>query len=271
MSLHKWLVLAGGVVLITILYNLPKVVVDNDVAEVDLREAQEEIDNSHSFVFDEEAEFQADRLLNSINTSASNEKSVIFADSLASLYLGYNQIDSTAKYIDLMLVLDDKSPKNIERAGELYFQIFGISLNQEDAKQYALKAGQCFSTVLENKNDPNLKAKLAMTKVTSENPMQGILMMREVLEEYPENETALFNMGLLSMQSGQYEKAVQRFRKLISINSTHEQAAYYLAVCYNNVSDIEKSKEWFQKIKKMSSDPAILQSTDQYLKELKEL
>ena len=44
--------------------------------------------------------------------------------------------------------------------------------------------------------------------------MQGIMMLREVLEEDPKNELALFNMGMLSIQSGQYDKAVERLVEL---------------------------------------------------------
>lgn len=271
MSLHRWIVLAIGLVLVVVLYNLPMVVVDNDAADAKIDEKELVQEESHSFDFGKEAESQAESFLNSINTSSSNEKSVIFADSLAGLYLSYNKLDSAVKYIDMMLSLDGESLSVTERAGNMYFQVFSISLNQKFAREVALKSASCFEKVLETKEDPDISARLAMTMVTSQNPMQGIMMLRKVLEEYPENETALFNMGLLSMQSGQYDKAVERFKKLITVNSTHDQAAYYLAVSLFELGEKTQSKEWFQKIKTISRDPAILASADQYLSELKEL
>lgn len=271
MSLHRWLVLVGGVGLVVILFNLPKVVVDNDSNETNLTSANEAIDESHSFDFGKEAESQANRLLNSINTLSGNEKSAIFADSLAGLYLSYNMIDSAGKYVDLMLSVDSVGISNLKRVGELYFQIFGISLNRNVAKTFADKAGYCFDKVLESEQNPDIMAKLAVTKVASENPMQGILMLREVLEEYPNNLTAIFNLGVLSMQSGQYDKAVERFKKLMTLDSTNDQGAYYLAVSYYELGNMTLSTEWFQKIKSISSDPAILSSSDQYLEKLNEL
>lgn len=270
MSLHRWLVLVGGVILVVILFNLPKVVVDNDSNDTTLVDSSEEIDASHEFSFGKEAESQANRYLNSINTSSSNEKSIIFADSLARLYLSYNMIDSAGKYVDLMLSVDSIDISNIKRTGELYFQIFGIALNQSIARVYAEKSGACFEKFLESKQNPDIKAKLAVTKVASENPMQGILMLRDILKKYPNNVTAIFNLGVLSMQSGQYDKAVERFEKLMTLDSTNDQGAYYLAVSHYELGDLKASVKWFQKIKSISNDPAILSSSEQYLNKINE-
>ena len=101
--------------------------------------------------------------------------------------------------------------------------------------------------------------------------MQGIMMLRGILEEYPENTTAIFNLGLLSMQSGQFDKAVGRFEKLMTIDGSNFQAAYYLGVSYFETENYDKAREWFTKIKKMGTDPAMASSADEYLKRLNEL
>ena len=46
--------------------------------------------------------------------------------------------------------------------------------------------------------------------------MKGILQLRSLSEKYPENADLHWNMGLFSIQSGQYEKAVTRFEKIIT-------------------------------------------------------
>ncbi|MCV9388541.1 tetratricopeptide repeat protein [Reichenbachiella ulvae] len=271
MSLHRWLVLAGGVVLIIILFNLPKVVVDNDAADVELAGSQEDnqVEKAHTFNFSEEDQIRRDSLLQLIAFS-DKEKSIIFADSLARLYLSYNELDSASYFADLVAELD-KTVEGQAKAGEIYFQLFGIALNQADLAKYAKKAQACFEVVLSQRNDPDTRAKLAMTKVVSDNPMQGITMLREILEEYPENTTALYSLGMFSVQSGQYDKAVGRFEKLMTIDPSNQQAAFLLATSYFELSQFDKAEQWFQSIKKTSTDPAILSSTDQYLKKLNEL
>ena len=83
---------------------------------------------------------------------------------------------------------------------------------------------------------------MAMTYLTSSNPIQGITMLREVLVKDPKNELALFNMGMLSIQSGQYERAVERLEELVDINPSHIQGQLLLLTCSvlvaNLLSDI---------------------------------
>ncbi|WP_109833206.1 tetratricopeptide repeat protein [Reichenbachiella versicolor] len=258
-----------AIILIGILYSLPRVVVDNDSAtEAVIQE--ENIESSHEFTMSALDEAAIASLQKKLSLSTDNEKNAIFADSLARIYLSYNELDSSALYIDSIIKYQE-SVENYLKAGELYYQIYGISLNQEKAKAWAMKAGKYFEKVLETSNNPDTKAKLAMTKVMTTNPMEGIMMLKGVLEEYPENKTALYNMGLMSVQSGQYEKAVGRFEKLMTIDPTNTQAAYYLAVSYYESGKKSEAKEMFTQLKNESKDPAVLSSAEQYLKILNEL
>ncbi|RJE71788.1 tetratricopeptide repeat protein [Reichenbachiella sp. MSK19-1] len=268
MSTHRWLVLIGGIALIVVLFSLPKVVVDNDAIDTEIVDTAAPVEGTHGFSISEADQKRRDFLKNQL-ADADKEKSVIFADSLARLYLGYNQLDSASYFADVILEYD-QSIVGQQKAGEIYFQLFGISLNQADLAKYAKKAQVCFQKVIEEKEDPDTKAKLAMTMVISDNPMQGISMLREILDEYPDNTTALYSLGMLSIQSGQYDKAIWRFEKLMTIDATNQQAAFLLATSYFETGQRDKAKQWFENIKSTSTDPAILSSTDQYLKELNE-
>ncbi len=74
----------------------------------------------------------------------------------------------------------------------------------------------------------------------SESPeaqMKGILQMRALADKYPENADLQWNMGLFSMQSGQYEKAVTRFEKVISLDAQRLNAYMQMAVSYAALQD----------------------------------
>ena len=74
----------------------------------------------------------------------------------------------------------------------------------------------------------------------AENPqsqMKGILQMRSLSEKYPENADLQWNMGLFSIQSGQYEKAVARFEKVINIDAQRLDAYMQLAMSYIALQD----------------------------------
>jgi Tfp pilus assembly protein PilF len=110
---------------------------------------------------------------------------------------------------------------------------------------------------------------MAMTYMTSSNPMQGIQMLMEVLKEDPENELALFNLGMLSIQSGQHDKAIDRLERLVKINPTHIQGQLLLGIAWMNSGNADKAREQFEKVKKMDNDPAVQATVDSYLKDLK--
>ena len=99
--------------------------------------------------------------------------------------------------------------------------------------------------------------------------MQGIAMLREVLEKDPKNELALFNMGMLSIQSGQYDRAIERLKELVAINPSHIQGQLLLGLAFMNSGDKESARAQFEKVKEMDKDPAVQATVDSYLKDLK--
>lgn len=270
MSLHRIAVSVIAVVLVIILYSLPKVVIDNDSTETGIASENESIE-SHDFQITASDSMKIAEFHNKIASAENNKKSIIFADSLANLYLAYNKLDSAEKFARFILNQGDLT-ENYLLAGNIFFKAFGFSKVQSEVSKFSGLAADCFSKILESDpKNPDVKAKLAMTMVSSANPMKGIGMLREVLEEYPENETALYNLGVLSMQSGQYDKAVDRFKKLTEINADNVQAFFYLAISYFELNQKVKAAELFEKVKLMDNDPAINQAADGYLKEINEL
>ena len=67
--------------------------------------------------------------------------------------------------------------------------------------------------------------------------MKGILQMRSLSEKHPENADLQWNMGLFSIQSGQYEKAAARFEKVITIDAQRFDAYMQLAMSYLALQD----------------------------------
>ena len=99
--------------------------------------------------------------------------------------------------------------------------------------------------------------------------MQGIKQLKEVLKEDPKNELALFNMGMLSLQSGQNGKAVDWLRQLDEVNPRHVQGQLLLGVAFMKEGKNAEARRQFEKVKKMDNDPAVQATVDSYLKDLK--
>lgn len=87
-------------------------------------------------------------------------------------------------------------------------------------------------------------------------PMQAILKIRDVANEYPKNVKANFTLGLMSMQTGQYEKAVGRFETVLQVQTENVDAMQFLAQAYLNLGDTNTAKENYSKALVLSQDSA---------------
>ncbi|MET3978019.1 tetratricopeptide (TPR) repeat protein [Mucilaginibacter sp. UYP25] len=99
-------------------------------------------------------------------------------------------------------------------------------------------------------------------------PMQGIALLLDVVKQDPENHDALLNLGMFAMKSGQYEKAVERFKTLIAQKEELEPY-FYLAESYKQLGKKKEAIAAYEKCKDLMGDPAAGQRIDEYIKELK--
>ncbi len=104
-----------------------------------------------------------------------------------------------------------------------------------------------------------------MTYVTSENPMKAIALLREVIAKNPEDETAIFNLGFLSIQSGQHAKAVERFEKLIKMNERNWKAHLYLGIAQQELGKQAEAAKEFELVAKNTKDPELKAQVEQLL------
>ncbi|MGN6644950.1 MAG: tetratricopeptide repeat protein [Cytophaga sp.] len=194
------------------------------------------------------------------------EKKRIFADSILAYYTKFHQYDSVAKYSAEIAILAP-TEKTLVAAGDAYMQASDlVSVNDKPA--YMDKSRLYYKKALElNGGNLDTKSKLAMTYVTTSNPMTGIKLLQDVVKEDPQNETALFNLGYLSMQSGQYEKATQRFKTLIEVNPKHASGTFYLGLSYLELGNKAKANQYFKLAQGLDNDPEFQAILESYLKD----
>jgi outer membrane protein len=264
------LLIVISAVVVCLIFLLPKVVVHNDDESMAAPGAPaspktSEMHNTAS----EDVLTAIHSLRPQFTTGSPNEKNAIFADSLAKLYLSAGKFDSAAWFAEEASKFFNTRESWI-KTGDSYYQAYTFAVDPAKQGQMAAKAQEFYGKVLqENPKDLEVKTKLAMTYLSSPSPMQGITLLREVLAEDPKNELALFNMGMLSIQSGQYDRAIERLTDLVEVNPDHTQGQLLLGIAWMNKGDKNKAREQFEKVKKMEKDPAVQATVDSYLKDLK--
>jgi tetratricopeptide (TPR) repeat protein len=265
----RLLLVAMCAIVIWLIFQLPKVVVENEASEEP--QSKDSISShieSHSQA-PKEVMFRIHQLrARFLAGGTPKEKNAIFADSLANLYRQANRIDSAAWFSEEASKFFNTT-ESLIKAGDDYYQAYTLAIDLQKQKAYATKAQDLYGKVLkDNPTNLEVKTKLAMTYLGTSSPMQGITMLREVLQADPENELALFNLGMLSIQSGQNDKAIDRLERLVKINPGHIQGHLLLGIAKMNLGDKQGAKEQFEKVKQMDKDPAVQATVDSYLKDL---
>ncbi len=82
---------------------------------------------------------------------------------------------------------------------------------------------------------------------SAENPMQGILLLRELDSKYPDNVLVLNQLARLAIQTGQNEKAIERLERVLTIDSENQTAICLAAQAYKAIGDEEKTLSFEQK------------------------
>jgi tetratricopeptide (TPR) repeat protein len=103
----------------------------------------------------------------------------------------------------------------------------------------------------------------------SDNPMQGILKVKEIVDKNPQNIYGNLILGLGGKKSGQYPKAIERFITVIKLQPGNLEAMINLAECYELSNQNEAAIEWYNKVKKLVTRPEAIEAIDKRIKELK--
>lgn len=261
------------VILTVLLYLLPRYVVNNTDEEVEPNAAASTAEQSiptqehnHAFHMPDSMVSKVEGFYDSYKNAESREKRFIFADSLAKSYKTVGKLDSLAKYLEVR-ALELPSQENFIVAGDGYYEAFNFAVDQSKRKYMAGKAQRYYKSVLEEDASLlDIQSKLAMTYVAGANPMQGIMMLREVLEKDPNNSLAIYNLGILAITSGQLEKALERFEHLKQLEPENPEAQFYMGYCLYELGRTEQSKPYFEKVLELGISGDMVDASEEYLK-----
>ena len=102
----------------------------------------------------------------------------------------------------------------------------------------------------------------------SDNPMQGILEVRKVVQEHPENLYGQMVLGMGGKKSGQYDKAIERFNTVLQKQPGNLEAIFNLAECYELKGDKTGAIKWYQRAKDLVKVPEAKTALDKRIREL---
>lgn len=104
----------------------------------------------------------------------------------------------------------------------------------------------------------------------SDNPMQGILPVREIAEKDPKNIFAQMILGMGGIKSGQYENAVKRFQAVLAVDPTNLEATLNLAETYDRLGDKANAIKWYKDVQDKINVPDAKKEIEERIKALQQ-
>lgn len=193
----------------------------------------------------------------------------LFRDSLGKLWDRF-QTPQISSYYYEEIAKSESTEQNWINAAFRYFDAFKMTGDSLKRTYFVNKAIDSYKKVIEiNPKNYDAKTDLGVCYAEgSSNPMQGILMLREVTEQAPDHLMAQYNLGVLSVKSGQLDKAVGRFEKVLEIDPTIEDARFLLGKTYMQMGNNALAMKNLETLKKESKNKALVKEVESLISQI---
>jgi tetratricopeptide (TPR) repeat protein len=193
---------------------------------------------------------------------------------LAGFWASLNNAGLSACYLEQLSGLIPNG-ENWFNTGYRFLVASRATEKQGEKMYFCRKAINAFSSALKV-DSSNLEAKANLgvcyvegSQILGTQPMQGVGLLKEVLEKDPKNITALINLGYFSIQSGQYDKALERFNLVVAIKPDYLDAYIYLADTYQRMGKKDEAIKVLETLKSKNKNPEVEANVNEFIRELK--
>ncbi|MBL0054843.1 MAG: tetratricopeptide repeat protein [Chitinophagaceae bacterium] len=171
----------------------------------------------------------------------------------------------------------DKSEKNLTFAAQLFLDNLRGESDEAKLNWKAEEAITLFTMAQElNPGSDDLKVGLASCYIYGKGriggpaeTMKGITQLLEVVRRDSSNMKAQLVLGVGGLVSGQYDKAIDRFQKVIKAEPNNLEAIAFLADSYAAKGDKTEAVKWYTLSKKMANNPQYSLEVDERIKQLR--
>ena len=168
----------------------------------------------------------------------------------------------------------ENSEKSLTFAARFFLESLRQQNDPELKRWMGTEAKKLFEkALLLNPGNDSLKIGLGSCYIfgnISDNPMEGIQMIREVAERDPNNMYAQLTLGMGAMVSGQLDKAIERLSAVIKNQPDNLEVMVILAEAFEQKGDNANAIKWYESSKKLIDNPDINSEIDKRIRLLKQ-
>jgi tetratricopeptide (TPR) repeat protein len=265
LSTKQYLLIAGALLLVVLLYFAPKSGVQqhhdgeghdhSEHSSADPIAGAKKMLNENTLKMIEELEKQNnaeafDKIVSILDTTQQPLASALYAEKSARLKNTEEAWQNAADHFFFAASFTIPAEKQLAYDGAIrsYEKVLELNPNNIDAQ---INLGACY------------------VEASSE-PMKGIGLLRAVLEKDSTNIKAHLNLGLFSVKSAQYDKAIERFTKILAIDPNYIEAYLYIGDVYEQKGDITNAIKNYELYASVVKNPTIAADVSRYIEKLKQ-
>lgn len=200
--------------------------------------------------------------------SDSSRMAVVF-DTLGKLWLQHKQPQIAAFYF-LQEGKLENSEKKLTFAAQLFLDLARKAQSESTQAWTGQMAIEGFDRALKlNPGNDTTKVNLAECYIGTGETMQGVMLLRDVTEKNPDNIPANLILGQQGIVSGQFDKAIGRFEKVLKAEPENLEALLGMAEAHKNRGDKQTAITLLEKAKQIMNNPDFNKDVDDYIKTFK--
>ncbi len=211
---------------------------------------------------------------NLVSSARNQEQKIQLLDSLVALWDDSRKPTASA-IVSQQLAETSGKAEDWYKAGDRFMMATRFVKEQEQQKQLYENAATAFEKTLQlEPGNLDAKAGLGVCYVESANltgqpPMKGIGLLKEVVDKDSTHINAQLNLGYFSIQSGQFDKALERFETVKRIKPDLIEVYIYIADTYEKTGNYKEAIKNLEVYKSKLNDPVLVFEVDKYIDELK--
>jgi len=189
------------------------------------------------------------------------------------LVVEYQKLDKplAVAYFSVKAAEVSNKQQTYEAAGDYNTMLLQTAPDDKARKFLSANAITCYEKAVEmDTGSTSNRIKLAGAYVENgEQPMRGVMILRDVVQKDSNNIDAQLMLGRFGMISGQIDKAIVRFEKVLYLQPENTEALLMMAEAYDRKGNKQKALELLVKCRKTVKEPEAKKEIDQYIQNLK--
>ncbi len=258
----------GAVLLTVLLYFLPKVSKENKFANAANTAAKKAVNlNANLNLYESMASKNLSPELMSLYTKYQSANAF---DSLVTFWDKLKRPELAAHFFEKKAVAENTAETWFKAGNRYYYSNEFVKDNTQSPLLYG-SAMRCYTNGLKlEPNNIDGRIMLASCYVeASDNPMDGVSRLKEIEKTDSNNVKLQLTFAFLSIKSGQLDKAIARFNKVVAIDSNYIEAYLHLADAYEQLGNKEKTVEVLTKYANKTTDVTAQIEIKKYIEQLK--